>query len=290
MSGLFDPINLGDVMLRNRIAMSPMCQYQAHGDGVPTTWHTVHYVSRAIGGLGLVMTEMTDVAPIGRITEGCLGLWNTDQRDAFARIAESCRTYGAAVGVQLAHAGRKSNLKEDIVAPSAIPFGPDNPVPRALEIAEIEGIVEAFGRSAELAVAAGFDVIELHGAHGYLIHQFMSPSSNHREDRYRDHARFALDVIQEVRRHVPKGTPLVFRVSATETNEDGYGLEDVLGMVDRFVEAGIDAFDVTTSGNGPVRPEVYPGYQVRHAETFRCRYGLPVIAVGRLESPHLGSV
>lgn len=289
--GLFTPLDLGAVTLRNRIAMSPMCQYQARGDGTPTTWHTVHYVARAIGGLGLVMTEMTDVTPNGRITDGCLGLWNAAQRDAFARIVDACHEHGAAVGVQLAHAGRKSTLAPDrggdLVAPSAVPFAPDRPTPRALQVAEIEGIVEAFGRSAALAVEAGFDVIELHGAHGYLIHQFMSPSSNRRDDRYGERDRFALDVIREVRRHLPAGTPLVFRVSATETNPDGYEADEVLAMTGRFLDAGVDALDVTTGGNGPIRPEAYPGYQVRHAERYRRRFGVPVMAVGRLESPHL---
>ena len=288
MSRLFSPYDLKGVSLRNRIVMSPMCQYQADGDGVPNDWHFVHYVSRAIGGTGLIVIEMTDVEARGRITNGCLGLWNDRQRDAFARLVDRFHHFGAKAGIQLAHAGRKSTIQgNDVVAPSAVAFDAslDRPLPRVLEVAEIEEIVRAFGRSAALAVDAGFDLIELHGAHGYLIHQFMSPSSNHRTDAYADRGKLAVDVVREVRRNVPASFPLVFRVSATETNPDGYVLSDVLDICDRLVEAGVDAFDVSANGNGPIRPPVYPAYQAPLARVFKERYGLPTISVGRLENP-----
>lgn len=285
---LFSPFSLGTTTLRNRIVMSPMCQYKSHGDGRMNDWHTVHYLSRAIGGTGLILTEMTNVEPRGRITLGCLGLWNEGQADAFARLADQVHGYGAAIGIQLAHAGRKCLIAgNDTVGPSSVPFdgGADRPPPRPLLVGEIESLIEAFGRSAALAARAGFDVIELHGAHGYLIHQFMSPSSNKREDEYGDKSKFAIDVVQEVRRNIPPNLPLMFRVSAVETNPDGYSIADVFAICDRLCTAGVDAFDVTTSGNGPIRPLDYPGYQLHYAGSFKQRYGLPTSAVGRLESP-----
>ena len=208
MPGLFDPMDLSGITLRNRIVMSPMCQYQAKGDGRPTSWHHTHYVSRAVGGVGLVLSEMTDVEPRGRITQGCLGLWNEEQAEQFGSIAEACHREGARFGIQIAHAGRKSTLTDDMVAPSAVPFSADRPIPRALDHAEIKEIVQAFVRTAELAASSGVDVIELHAAHGYLLHQFLSPISNQREDGYGDLLQFPLEVVREIRHAVPE-LPLI---------------------------------------------------------------------------------
>ena len=285
MAGLFDPFVLRDLRLRNRVGMSPMCQYRAEGDGVPTNWHRTHYRSRAVGGTSLILSEMTDVEPHGRITEGCLGLWNDVQRDAFARIADDVHAEDAAFGVQLAHAGRKSMLASEIVAPSAVPFAPDRPTPRALETAEVERIVESFGSAARRAVAAGCDTIELHGAHGYLVHQFLSPVTNRRDDAYGDPARFALEVIGAVRSEMPAGMPLWLRLSMREYQPGRYAPEHVHPLLPRFIEAGVDAFDVSTGGDSPVRPVTYPAYQLSYATAVRRRTGLPVAAVGMMHAP-----
>lgn len=292
MPGLFDPIKIAGLEIKNRVMMSPMCQYQAGNKaGTAENWHFVHYVSRAIGGTGLIMTEMTNVESRGRITEGCLGIYDEQHIDAFKRIIDECHRYGSKAGIQIAHAGRKSTISgADIVAPSAIPFSPDSPIPRQLTTSEIEEIVEAFGRGVERAVQAGVDAIELHGAHGYLIHQFMSPTTNKRDDVYGDLDRFALDVIHAVKGAMPKGMPLVFRVSAVEYAEEGYTFAEMLDKCRRFITAGVDAFDVTTGGNSPYRPEVYPAYQSKYAQIYKAKLGVPVISVGRLENPQVAEL
>ena len=287
MPGLFDPMSVRDVTFRNRIGMSPMCQYRAHGDGVPTDWHRAHYRARALGGAGLILTEMTDVEARGRITERCLGLWNDAQRDAFARLIDDVHAEGAKVGIQIAHAGRKSSLAGEIVAPSAIAFASGHPTPRALSTAEVEGMVAAFAAAAERAVAAGVDLIELHGAHGYLIQQFLSPVTNRRDDAYGDPARFPLEVIAAVRAGMPAGMPLVLRVSAREVGEGGYDEAFLLPLLGRFVAAGVDLVDVSSGGDAPVRPTAYPGYQLGLARTVRERVGVPVAAVGMLHAPEV---
>lgn len=286
MAGLFDPFTIGDVEIRNRIGMSPMCQYRAQGDGIATDWHRTHYRSRALGGTGLILTEMTDVEPRGRITDGCLGLWNEAQADAFASIAGDVHDEGASFGIQIAHAGRKSTL-DGAVAPSAIPFAPDRATPRELDLDEISAIVDAFAHAAELAVSAGVDVIEVHGAHGYLIHQFLSPISNHRSDQYGDPGRFAIDVVKAVKARIPARVPLLLRISMQEYQPGGYGRDHLLPILPKLVEAGVDMFDVSTGGNGPTRPSVYPGYQLRHASAVREATGVPVASVGQLNHPAL---
>jgi NADPH2 dehydrogenase len=287
MPGLFDSLEIGGLTLRNRIGMSPMCQYRALGDGVPTDWHRTHYRSRALGGVGLIITEMTDVEPRGRITEGCLGLWNRSQTEGFARIAEDVHAEGASFGVQIAHAGRKSMLGGEIVAPSAVPFGPDHQVPRPLQREEIVGIVESFAGAAERAVSAGADVVELHAAHGYLLHQFLSPISNLRDDEYGDPVRFPLEVVRAVKSRLSTRVPLLMRISLREYQPGGYDADYLLPLLPALVEAGVDAFDVSTGGNGPARPKPYPGYQLRHALKVRQTLGKPVAAVGQLHSPAL---
>lgn len=287
MPSLFSPIRLKDLEIKNRVVMSPMCQYQAsNGQGIPENWHFIHYASRAIGGTGLILTEMTNVEARGRITEGCLGLYNKIQRDQFCKIIEECHQYGSKVGIQIAHAGRKSVIKGgDIVAPSPIPFSPTSPVPRELEKSEIESIIEGFGQSASLAVEAGFDTIEIHGAHGYLLHQFMSPASNKRLDEYGDFKKFPLEVIRIVKESIPKDMPLIFRVSAVEYGEGGYTPEEIIALCRLFQEEGVDVFDVSTGGDSINRPEVYPAYQVKYAELYKKELRVPVISVGMLENP-----
>ncbi len=267
--------------------LSPMCQYQVEKkDGTPNDWHFVHLVSRAVGGVGLICFEMTNVEPKGRITEQCLGLWDDSQVDSYQRIVEASQSYGSKVAIQIAHAGRKSTIENgDIVAPSAIPFSDKSPVPRELKIEEIKEIIKKFGVSAKLAVEAGFDVIELHGAHGYLIHQFLSPQSNQRQDEYGEYDRFALEVIHEIRQNIPEEIPLVMRISAVEYGEKGYDYSHIQPLLQKFIDAGVDAFDVSTGGNSPDRPDVFAGYQVKYAELVKKEFNVPVISVGYLEDP-----
>jgi NADPH2 dehydrogenase len=289
MSGLFDPIQIKGLQVKNRVMMSSMCQYQAENlDGSPLDWHLIHYTTRAVGGTGLVFFEMTNIEPRGRITDKCLGIWSEDQIPAYKRIVDSCHKYNAKVGLQIAHAGRKSVIEGgDIVAPSENPFSDQSPMPRELKRNEIEDIIEGFGKSTALAVKAGFDVIELHGAHGYLIHQFLSPTSNKRKDEYGEFDRFPKEVIKIVKANMPENMPLILRVSAVEYREGGYGFDHMLGLIPGFIEAGVDAFDVSTGGDGPVRPRVYPAYQVKYAETIKKTFNVPVISVGSLENAHV---
>ncbi|PKR77919.1 NADPH dehydrogenase [Halalkalibacillus sediminis] len=291
MTKLLKPYNLKGLELNNRVMLSPMCQYKVQkNDGTPTEWHYVHLVSRAVGGVGLICFEMTNVESNGRITENCLGLWSKDQVPAYKRIVDECHSYGSKVAIQIAHAGRKSTVKdEETVGPSAIAFSEKMDTPRALEIEEVEEMVRKFGESTKLAVEAGFDSIELHGAHGYLLHQFISPRSNLRDDIYGEYDRFPLEVIKEVRSQMPEDMPLILRVSAIEHGEDGYGLDHLMPMLKKFVDAGVDAFDVSTGGNSTNRPEVYPGYQVDYAEAIKKEIGVPVISVGALEDPEVAA-
>lgn len=281
MKGLFDPIAVKQLELKNRIVMSPMCQYKAQ-DGVPNDWHLQHYGSRAIGGTGLILLEMTSPQPNGRITEHCLGLWSEEQLQGHRRIVDFCHQYEAKVGVQIGHAGRKSQLLEGTVAPSAIAFSDSLPMPREMTVAEIEETIHSFAVSAELAVKAGFDTIELHGAHGYLLHQFLSPATNRRKDKYGDYSRLALEVIREVKQRMPEHMPLILRVSAVEYGAGGYAFPYLLEIIPQFIEAGVDLFDVSTGGDSPVRPQVYPAYQLPYAAEVKSRFDIPVMSVGGL--------
>ncbi|MCP8615709.1 NADH:flavin oxidoreductase/NADH oxidase [Salirhabdus salicampi] len=289
MPSMFDQIQIGKLTVPNRVALSPMCQYQAENKrGIPENWHFVHLVSRAIGGTGLIFTEMTNVEPRGRITEQCLGIYNDEQVTKFREIVNEVHRYGSKIGLQLAHAGRKSVIKDgDIVGPSAIPFSEESPVPRELTVEEIRGIVKQFADGAKRAVDAGFDTIELHGAHGYLLHQFMSPASNKRSDEYGDYTKFPLEVIRAVKKVIPEDMPLILRVSAVEFSDGGYTFEQMLDYCRKFKDAGIDAFDVSTGGDCPTRPEVYPAYQTSYAEVYKKELNVPVISVGKLEDPNV---
>lgn len=290
---LFDPFTIKDLTVKNRIVLSPMCQYKAvNQEGIPESWHLIHLASRAIGGTGLIFTEMTNVEARGRITEHCLGLYNGAQEKAFKEIIHEVHKYDAKIGIQIAHAGRKSTIKNgDIVAPSAIPFSDDSPLPRALEKDEIKQIIDKFASSAERAVRAGFDTIEIHGAHGYLLHQFMSKSSNKRTDEYGEPIKFCSEVIQAVKAVIPANMPLIMRISAIEYNQPtGYTFEDMIRYCSEFKKLGVDLFDVSTGGNSPNKPTVYPGYQVDYAKQLKERLRVPTIAVGNLETPQVAEM
>ena len=302
MSQLFSPITLRDVTVRNRVWVSPMCEYSAV-DGVPNDWHLVHLGSFARGGVGLVFTEATAVSPEGRISPADTGIWNDEQQQAWARIVSFVHGQGASTGIQLAHAGRKASSKApwegrgfvtdedggwEPVAPSAVAF-PGLREPTALDTAGIAQVVTDFGDAAQRAVAAGFDVLELHAAHGYLLHEFLSPLSNQRDDEYggsfENRSRLLMEVVAEVRRRVAAGVPLVVRISATDWVEDGWTADDSVRLGTLLRDGGVDLVDVSTGGNVPADIPVEPGYQVPFARRLRAEAGIPTGAVGLITEP-----
>lgn len=293
MAQLFSPYTLKGLDLKNRIVMAPMCQYSVDAeDGIPNDWHFVHYTSRAIGGVGLIIVEMTDVEPDGRITNRDLGIWSDDHIPAFARMIDAVHRHNTKIGIQIAHAGRKAEDAAQPVAPSAIRFeGEGYKEPRALSTDEVKQMVEKFGKAARRAVQAGADTIELHGAHGYLIHQFQSPYTNHRKDEYgQDLTKFGVEVVQAVKSEMPSTMPLLLRVSAVEYVEDGYDVDYAVKVCQAYQQAGVDMFHISSGGEGPAgsrKPGNYPGYQVPFAREIKTTLGVPVIAVGMLEDAML---
>lgn len=293
MAHLFTPYAIHNLELKNRIVMAPMCQYSVTAkDGKPNDWHFTHYTSRAVGGVGLIIVEMTDVEPDGRITDYDLGLWSDDHIPPFQRIVDACHAHGAKIGIQIAHAGRKAEDAVVPVAPSPIRFdGPQYKTPRELSTDEVKQMVEKFAAAARRAVKAGFDVIELHGAHGYLIHQFHSPLTNQRKDAYgEDLALFGVEVIQAVKAELPSGMPLFVRVSAIEYADGGYDVDHAIEICRRYRDAGADVIHVSTGGEGRPgarRPGNYPGFQVPPAREIKGALQVPVIAVGMLDHPAL---
>ncbi|MFB9274361.1 NADH:flavin oxidoreductase/NADH oxidase [Cohnella cellulosilytica] len=297
MTHLDSPFSLKGLNLKNRIVMPPMCQYSVDKkDGTPNDWHFVHYVSRAVGGAGLIIVEMTDVEPDGRISDRDLGLWSDEQIPAYARIVNEVHRYGAKIGIQIAHAGRKAEDATTPVGPSDIPVPePDGKGvyrrPRALDTAEVQAMVGKFRDSVRRAVEAGFDVIELHGAHGYLIHQFHSRGINNRTDEYgRDLALFGEEVVKAARSVMPPDMPLLMRMSAVEYMDGGYDLAHALQIAQHYKEAGVDLFHVSSGGEAPPgkrKPGNHPGYQLPFARAFKEALNVPVIAVGNLDQPQI---
>jgi 2,4-dienoyl-CoA reductase-like NADH-dependent reductase (Old Yellow Enzyme family) len=301
MSGLFDPLPLRGVVLQNRIVVSPMCQYSAV-DGCVNDWHIVHYGSRAVGGAGLVLLEATAVTADGRISPQDLGLWSDDQIEPLARVARVIEANGAVPGVQLAHAGRKASTRRPwdgegtvppplgwarVVAPSAVPFAEGHLVPEALSEAAITDIVNAFADAAWRAFAAGMRVIELHAAHGYLLHQFLSPLSNRRTDEYggsfENRTRLVRNVVRAVRSQWPGDLPLFVRVSATDWTEGGWDVAQTVKLARLLKGDGVDLIDCSTGGNvSGVRIPIGPGYQVPFAEQVRREAGIATAAVGMI--------
>ncbi len=298
MTHLFDPLTLRGTTIRNRVWLPPMCQYSAV-DGVPNDWHLVHLGARAVGGFGLVIAEATSVVPEGRITPQDAGLWNDEQAQAWARIVDVVHARGALVGVQLQHAGRKASTFRPFhegngsvlpaeggwttVAPSAVAF-PGLASPVALTDDEVAAIPGAFAAAARRALQAGFDTVELHAAHGYLLHQFLSPLSNLRTDRWGgtadNRARLLVETTDAVRAVWPDDKPLLVRLSATDWTEGGLTVDDVASVAAVLRSHGVDLIDVSTGGNVPVPVPVAPGYQVPAARRVREVSGLPVAAVG----------
>ncbi|SKA38659.1 2,4-dienoyl-CoA reductase [Marinactinospora thermotolerans DSM 45154] len=310
MTVLFEPLTLRSLTVPNRVWMSPMCTYSAATEGpeagVPTDWHFAHLAARAAGGAGLVMVEATGVHPDGRISPADLGLWNDRQQEAFTRITRFIRDQGAVPAIQLAHAGRKASTRQPwlgggpidpadggwkTAGPSPIPFG-DFPAPEELSTRQIADVIASFADAARRAHAAGFQVAEIHGAHGYLINTFLSPQGNRRTDAYggsfENRIRLALEIIEAVREVWPEELPLFFRVSATDwlsgdTDDprEGWSGEDTVRLAKELQARGVDLLDTSTGGMVPVAPiPVAPNYQVPFAARVRSETGLPTAAVG----------
>lgn len=313
---LFQNLKIRDITLRNRIVISPMCQYSAK-DGFANDFHFVHLGRFAMGGAGLVMTEAVSVSPQGRITHGDLGLWNDEQISGFKRIADFIKNQGAAAGIQIAHAGRKASMQrpwfgngpltsEDvergdhawpIVAPSAVGVAKDWLVPEALDESGLERVKKEFISAATRAIAAGFDVLELHCAHGYLLHQFLSPLSNKRSDSYggdlESRMRFPLEIAQEIRAVWPDDKPMFTRVSAVDNVEGGLTIEDTIAFSERLAEIGVDVVDCSSGGMlgsptaDPVKTDY--GYQVPLSESIRSSVNIRTMAVGLIVEPEQAS-
>jgi 2,4-dienoyl-CoA reductase-like NADH-dependent reductase (Old Yellow Enzyme family) len=305
VSLLLTPLPLRGLSLPNRIALAPMCQYSVDlRDGVPTDWHLVHLGARAAGGFGLVLTEATAVSPEGRISPQDTGLWNDAQQQAWLRITDFLHARGAVTGVQLAHAGRKASTFAPFadtsgsvplsdggwptVGPSAEPF-PGLATPSALDPDGLATVVADFAAAAERAVRAGFDVIEIHAAHGYLLHEFLSPLSNHRTDGYggslENRARLLTEVVAAVRSVLPPAAPLMVRVSATDWVSGGLTADETVRVGGWLRELGVDLIDVSTGGNALAEIPLGPGYQVPFAARVRAEAGVPTGAVGLISDP-----
>lgn len=299
MSRLFTPLTLRGTTMRNRAWVAAMCQYSST-DGFPGDWHLVHLGALARGGAGLVVSEATAVTPEGRISPQDAGIWSDEQGRAYERITAFIRSQGAVPGIQLAHAGRKASTQRpwdghgyvepadggwQTVGPSPLGYG-DWPVPKELSVAEIGALVAAFGAAAARAAAAGFEVAEVHAAHGYLLHQFLSPLSNHRADAYggdlAGRSRVLLEVVDAVRAAWPAQAPVLVRFSATDWVDGGWTLEETTALTRTLVDHGVDLVDVSSGGLAPEQQVVTgPGYQVPFARQVRTA-GLPVAAVGMI--------
>lgn len=305
MPSLFDPLQLRSVTFRNRIGVSPMCQYSSK-EGVANEWHLVHLGSFATGGAGLVIAEATAVSPEGRITPGCAGIWGDQHIEPLAQINRFIKSQGAVPGIQLAHAGRKgsaavpqdggahladSNGGWPTIGPSAMPFGGElNKVPRAATEVEIAALLGNFGAAAGRALAAGYGLIEIHGAHGYLANEFLSPISNLRTDRYgggfEGRIRFLIEVVRAVRAVWPDTLPLAVRLSCTDWIPGGWDIEQSVELALRLKTEGVDFIDCSSGGNvHGARIPVGPGYQVPFAERIRREAGIATAAVGMITEP-----
>jgi 2,4-dienoyl-CoA reductase-like NADH-dependent reductase (Old Yellow Enzyme family) len=300
---LFSPLKQRSITLPNRIVVSPMCQYSSV-DGFASDWHLVHLGSRAIGGAGVVMTEAAAVSPEGRITPGDLGIWKDEHLPELERIARFLREHGSVPGVQLAHAGRKASMTkpwerpshtlsaaeggwDNVVAPSAERFAPEYPLPHAMDRAAMDKVVADFAAAAKRAARAGFLLAEVHAAHGYLAHEFLSPLSNHRTDEYggslENRARFPLEIVRAVRSAFPAELPVWVRVSAVDWVDGGLTIEDSVAFARLLKAEGVDLVDVSSGGNDPRQTiAVGPGYQVEFAGRIRREAGIATGAVGMI--------
>ncbi len=305
MAHLFDPLSIRDVTFSNRVFVSPMCQYSS-ADGHPGDWHFVHLGSRAVGGAALVIFESTAVLPEGRINFHDLGLWSDDHIPSLARIVRFIHQQGSVAGIQLSHAGRKASTHRpweglsalpeseggwtNVVGPSDVPFAENYVHPHALSNDGIQDIIAAFGESARRAIDAGFRVIEIHAAHGYLIHQFLSPLSNQRTDSYggslENRTRLAREIVTAVRSRMPDGLPLFMRISATDWTEGGWDIQQSVELARMVKPLGVDLIDCSSAGNvATAKIPVGPGYQTTFAEQIRREAGIFTGAVGMITAP-----
>jgi len=289
MSKLFSEYKIKNMELKNRIVMAPMCMDSADNEGNVSTWHYLHYGTRAVGGTGLIILEATAVESRGRITAMDLGIWKDSHIEPLKRIVEECKKYGAKMGIQLAHAGRKCEVTtDDIIAPSSIAFNEKYKTPMEMSKEDIKSVIGSFKEGTRRAKEAGFDVIEIHGAHGYLINEFMSNLTNKRTDEYggslENRARFLMEVIKAVREEWPNELPLILRVSAEEYADGGNKPEDTAEIINFVKDAGIDIVNVSSGGVVQARINTYPGYQISFAEKVKKLTNLPVIAGGLVTS------
>lgn len=299
MSKLFSPLQIKDVTLKNRIAVSPMCQYTAT-DGFANDFHLVHLGSRAIGGTGLIIQEATAVSTEGRITPGDMGLWEDKQIDKLKEIVRFINEYGSVAGIQLAHAGRKASCAIPLeggrqihqnaggwktVSASALPFYPDDDAPKAMDAVDIEKVVNDFKLAANRALHAGFKIIEVHAAHGYLLHQFLSPLCNQRKDKYggsfENRIRLVLEIVEAIQAVWPENLPLFVRISATDYVDGGWNLEESISLASILKTKGVDLLDCSSGGMVPhAKIPFGPGYQVPFAEQVKKQAGIKTGAVG----------
>jgi 2,4-dienoyl-CoA reductase-like NADH-dependent reductase (Old Yellow Enzyme family) len=305
MTHLFDPLNIRDITFANRVFVSPMCEYSST-DGYMSDWHFVHLGSRAVGGAGMVLTEATAVLAEGRISPQDLGIWMDDHIEPLARIIRFISEQGSVAGMQLAHAGRKASTYRpweghgaipqskggwnNVVAPSAVPFADNYPMPQALSIDGIKDIVSAFAAAARRACEAGFRVVEIHAAHGYLIHEFLSPLSNQRTDSYggsfENRIRILREIVTAVRGSWPERAPLFVRISATDWIEGGWDIQQSVELACQLVKLGVDLIDCSSGGNAlQAKIPVAPGYQTPFAEQIRREANILTGAVGMITSP-----
>lgn len=303
-TSIFDRLKIRNLDIPNRVWVSPMCQYSAK-NGIIGEWHRVHLGAFATGGAGLVFVEATAVVPEGRISVGCPGIWNDEQAEAFRPIINFAHSMGTTIGIQLAHAGRKGSTmlpwddhlvaqREEggweTVSASPIAFH-GMPAPRGLSVAEIAELTQNFADAAQRAIKVGFDVIELHAAHGYLFHQFMSPLSNERTDEYggdfNGRTRFLREVAQKVRQTIPEGVPLFVRISTTDWVEGGWNIEDSISLARELKSLGVDLIDVSSGGLiHDAKVPVGPGYQVPFSEAIKNGTGILTSAVGLITDAH----
>jgi 2,4-dienoyl-CoA reductase-like NADH-dependent reductase (Old Yellow Enzyme family) len=305
MPHLFDSFTIRDLEFSNRVFVSPMCEYSSV-DGYANDWHLVHLGSRAVGGAGLVLTEATAVLPEGRISPQDLGIWKDEHVDPLKRIVSFIHEQGSVAGMQLAHAGRKASTQrpwegdgvvpeteggwQNVMAPSAIPFADNYPTPQALTVDGIRQVVRAFADAARRACDAGFRVIEIHAAHGYLIHEFLSPLSNHRDDTYggsfENRTRLIREIVAAVRSSWPKGAPLFVRISATDWVEGGWDLKQSIELARSLKQLGVDLIDCSSGGTVPhAKIPAGPGYQTTFAQRIRHEAEILTGAVGMITSP-----
>lgn len=292
MAALFDTIQFRDMTLGNRIVVAPMCQYAADDSALVNDWHVVHYGSMALGGPALIIVEATAVEARGRISTADLGIYEDHHVGGLSKLVEFAHRQGVKMGIQLAHAGRKADLPGEIVAPSALAFSERYQVPNDATVSDIQDIVSAFEHAAVRAVEAGFDCIEIHAAHGYLLHQFLSPTTNQRSDEYggslEKRMRLPLQIVDVVRGAIPESMPLFIRISGSEYIGEGYTLADMTEFSRACKTRGVDLIHVSSGGNAPdALPHVYPGYQVPFAEAIKIGADIPVAAVGVLDDPIL---